>query len=184
MNTSILLIIGFVLFMSILMLLFFITRFKSGSPEKALIIHGKLDPEDKVPFKVMTSGSTFVWPVIQKYYYYFLDEYEITSEINVKDNSDSSYKMGYQLTVSPSKNKLDLDKSITCLFGKDKQEIIEITRNRIEILIKNEISDKLITKDSKKEILRKLSKAVQEEFSKIGFENPSYSSVYLDFNSI
>ncbi len=81
MGTQLLLVVGFVLFLAILLLLFFISRYKRCPSDKILVVYGKTGGEQSA--KCYAGGATFVWPVIQDYRY--LDLTPISIDVNLQD---------------------------------------------------------------------------------------------------
>jgi len=74
-------IIGFVIFLCLLILIFFISRYKRCPSDKILVVYGKTSGEQSA--KCYAGGAAFVWPVIQDYRY--LELTPISIDVNLQD---------------------------------------------------------------------------------------------------
>ena len=78
---EILMLVGFVIFIAVLLLLFFISRYRRCPSDKILVVYGKTGGEQSA--KCYAGGAAFVWPVIQDYRY--LDLTPISIDVNLQD---------------------------------------------------------------------------------------------------
>ena len=76
-----LIIVGFFVLLCILLLLFFISRYRRCPSDKILVVYGKTGGEQSA--KCYAGGAAFVWPVIQDYRY--LDLTPISIDVNLQD---------------------------------------------------------------------------------------------------
>ena len=72
---------GFILFLILMLILFFISRFRRCPSDKILVVYGKTGGEQSA--KCYAGGAAFVWPVIQDYRY--LDLTPISIDVNLQD---------------------------------------------------------------------------------------------------
>ena len=106
MNTGILMVIGFVIVLALLLLVFFVSRYRRCPSDKILVVYGKTGGEQSA--KCYAGGATFVWPVIQDYKY--LDLTPISIDVNLQDalsKQNIRVSVPAQFTVGVS-NKPDL----------------------------------------------------------------------------
>ncbi|MCB0647009.1 MAG: flotillin family protein [Saprospiraceae bacterium] len=73
--------VAFILFVIILLLVFFISRYKRCPSDKILVVYGKTGSESAA--KCYAGGATFVWPVIQDYKY--MDLTPMSIDVNLVD---------------------------------------------------------------------------------------------------
>ena len=76
-----LMLIGFIVFISVLLLIFFISRYKRCPSDKILVVYGRTGGEQSA--KCYAGGAAFIWPVIQDYRY--LDLTPISIDVNLQD---------------------------------------------------------------------------------------------------
>jgi len=76
-----LMLVGFCVFLVILVLLFFVSRYKRCPSDKILVVYGKTGGEQSA--KCYAGGAAFIWPVIQDYRY--LDLTPISIDVNLQD---------------------------------------------------------------------------------------------------
>lgn len=81
MTAQVLILVGFLVFVALLLLVFFISRYKRCPSDKILVVYGKTGGEQSA--KCYAGGATFVWPVIQDYKY--LDLTPISIDVNLQD---------------------------------------------------------------------------------------------------
>jgi flotillin len=76
-----LILIGFLVLLSLLLLVFFISRYRRCPSDKILVVYGKTGGEQSA--RCYAGGAAFVWPVIQDYRY--LDLTPISIDVNLQD---------------------------------------------------------------------------------------------------
>ena len=76
-----LILVGFIVFLCLLLLLFFISRYRRCPSDKILVVYGKTGGEQSA--QCYAGGAAFVWPVIQDYRY--LDLTPISIDVNLQD---------------------------------------------------------------------------------------------------
>lgn len=81
MNVEMIVLVSFILFVIILLLVFFISRYKRCPSDKILVVYGKTGSESAA--KCYAGGATFVWPVIQDYRY--MDLTPMSIDVNLVD---------------------------------------------------------------------------------------------------
>ena len=72
---------GFVLLVIILIIVFFVSRYRRCPSDKILVVYGKTGGQQSA--KCYAGGATFVWPVIQDYRY--LELKPISIDVNLQD---------------------------------------------------------------------------------------------------
>jgi len=81
MTTQILILAGFLLFVTLLFVVFFISRYRRCPSDKILVVYGKTGGDQSAT--CYAGGATFVWPVIQDYAY--LDLTPLSIDVNLQD---------------------------------------------------------------------------------------------------
>lgn len=81
MNSELLILISFILVVFILLMVFFISRYKRCPSDKILVVYGKTGSESAA--KCYAGGATFVWPVIQDSR--FMDLTPLSIDVNLVD---------------------------------------------------------------------------------------------------
>ena len=80
-STGFLIAIGFVVLVTFLIILFFISRYKRCPSDKILVVYGKTGGSQSA--KCYAGGATFVWPIIQDYRY--MDLTPLSIDVNLQD---------------------------------------------------------------------------------------------------
>jgi len=91
MATQFFILIGFIVLLALMLLLFFVSRFRRCPSDKILVVYGKTGGEQSA--KCYAGGAAFVWPVIQDYRY--LDLTPISIDVNLQD-ALSKQNIGFQ----------------------------------------------------------------------------------------
>ncbi len=131
--------VAFLCLIAIIQLIFFIRSYKKPTPVKALIVHGKVDPQNKVLFKTYRRKPAFVWPIIQDFYFLDLDDYELSQKLDTIDANGNSITIEINCLARPNQN--NLDQVIEQFFEKPKTQIEGYLRKTIEMEIRNIISN-------------------------------------------
>lgn len=159
--------IAFFILIVIIQAFVFLKSYKKPSPGKALIVHGKMDPSDSVPYKIYTSKPVFVWPVIQQSYFLELDAYSVTDNVKAVDLDHKTNDIKYGIELSPDKNNLDT--LVSKYFGKQKGEIEKSLQQSITLLIEQKIAETTIDKN-KSAIIQELKQSINEKVEEYGFQ--------------
>ena len=168
--------ISFVLTILIVQIIVFIRQYKRSTPTKALIVYGKLDPHDSIPFKIYNSKSVFVWPIIQKFYYLDLSSFSINTEFDSTFMSGEKLQIKIEAQINP--DTLELEKLVNHYFKKTKNEIEKDVQRSIELQVQNITSTSTYDADNKRELLNEIAKSVNELIQKKGFIEAEYINVY------
>ncbi len=171
MTTEILILSGFILFVSLLLLLFFISRYKRCPSDKILVVYGKTDGEQSA--KCYAGGATFVWPVIQDYRY--LDLTPISIDVNLQDalsKQNIRVSVPAQFTVGVSNKPNLMIAAAERLLGLDRPSIRslahDIIMGQMRLVIANMDIEELNTDRDK--FVESVYTTVGKELHKIGLE--------------
>jgi len=140
MTTQVLILIGFVIIVFIIQCILFVNQYKRGSLDKALIVYGKLSPKDLEPYKILTSGAVFVFPVLQNFYFLDLDIYKCDLDFKVMDKNERSILFETSIVVRPDTKRLNI--IVDNFFNKDKHFINEYLVNTIQRKVKDIVKSK------------------------------------------
>ncbi len=124
-----LLILGFILFLFLIALMIFVTRYKRCPSDKILVIYGKTGQGSA---KCVAGGAAFVWPIVQSYEYLDLSPISIDVDLrgalskqNIRVNVPSRF------TVAVSNEPGTMVNAAERLLGKPTDEIREIAKDII-----------------------------------------------------
>ncbi|MBT8189166.1 MAG: flotillin family protein [Saprospiraceae bacterium] len=169
MTTEILILAGFLVFVTFLLILFFVSRYKRCPSDKILVVYGKTGDDQSA--KCYAGGATFVWPVIQDYRY--LDLTPISIDVNLQDalsKQNIRVSVPAQFTVGVS-NKPDLMiAAAERLLGLDRPSIRslahDIIMGQMRLVIANMDIEELNTDRDK--FVESVYTTVGNELHKIG----------------
>ena len=171
MTGQILMVVGFVIFVAILLLLFFISRYRRCPSDKILVVYGKTGGEQSA--KCYAGGATFVWPVIQDYKY--LDLTPISIDVNLQDalsKQNIRVSVPAQFTVGVSNKPHLMIAAAERLLGLDQPSIRslahDIIMGQMRLVIANMDIEELNTDRDK--FVDSVYKNVGNELHKIGLE--------------
>lgn len=157
--------------LALLMLFWFVTRYKRCPSDKILVIYGKTAAGGSA--KCLAGGAAFVWPVIQDYEYLDLSPISIDVDLrgalskqNIRVNVPSRF------TVGISKKAGIMENAAERLLGKKEAEIMNISKDIIFgqlRLVVATMDIEEINSDRDKFLLN-VSQNVENELRKIGLE--------------
>jgi len=171
MGTQLMILIGFLVFVAILLLLFFISRYKRCPSDKILVVYGKTGGEQSA--KCYAGGATFVWPVIQDYKY--LDLTPISIDVNLQDalsKQNIRVSVPAQFTVGVSNKPTLMIAAAERLLGLQRPEVRalahDIIMGQMRLVIANMDIEELNTDRDK--FVDSVYTNVGNELHKIGLE--------------
>jgi len=171
MLTQSLILIGFVVFLAILLLFFFVSRYKRCPSDKILVVYGKTGGEESA--KCYAGGAAFVWPVIQDYKY--LDLTPISIDVNLQDalsKQNIRVSVPAQFTVGVSNKPNLMLNAAERLLGLDagliKSLSHDIIMGQMRLVIANMDIEELNTDRDK--FVDSVYKNVGQELNKVGLE--------------
>lgn len=168
---QVLIVVGFVVFLAILLLGFFVSRYKRCPSDKILVVYGKTGGEQSA--RCYAGGATFVWPVIQDYRY--LDLTPISIDVNLQDalsKQNIRVSVPAQFTVGVSNKPHLMIAAAERLLGLDRPSIRslahDIIMGQMRLVIANMDIEELNTDRDK--FVDSVYKNVGNELHKIGLE--------------
>ncbi len=171
MTSQILILVGFLVLVSILVLLFFISRYKRCPSDKILVVYGKTGGETSA--KCYAGGATFVWPVIQDYR--FLDLTPISIDVNLQDalsKQNIRVSVPAQFTVGVSNKPNLMIAAAERLLGLERPQVRslahDIIMGQMRLVIANMDIEELNTDRDK--FVESVYRNVGNELHKIGLE--------------
>ncbi len=171
MTTEILMLVGFIVFLAILFLLFFISRYRRCPSDKILVVYGKTGGEQSA--KCYAGGAAFVWPVIQDYRY--LDLTPISIDVNLQDalsKQNIRVSVPAQFTVGVSNKPHLMLSAAERLLGLEQPAIRslahDIIMGQMRLVIANMDIEELNTDRDK--FVESVYQNVGKELNKIGLE--------------
>ncbi len=166
-----LVIFGFIIFLILLLLAFFISRYRRCPSDKILVVYGKTGGEQSA--KCYAGGAAFVWPVIQDYRY--LDLTPISIDVNLQDalsKQNIRVSVPAQFTVGVSNKPNLMIAAAERLLGLEQPAIRslahDIIMGQMRLVIANMDIEELNTDRDK--FVDSVYKNVGNELHKIGLE--------------
>lgn len=170
MQSAIILGVGIFL-LALLMLFWFVSRYRRCPSDKILVIYGKTRAGASA--KCLAGGAAFVWPVIQDYEY--LDLSPISIDVDLKgalSKQNIRVSVPSRFTVGISKKPGIMENAAERLLGKQEDEIMHIAKDIIFgqlRLVVATMDIEEINADRDK-FLHNVSQNVENELRKIGLE--------------
>ncbi len=155
----------------LLMLFWFVSRYRRCPSDKILVIYGKTRAGGSA--KCLAGGASFVWPVIQDYQY--LDLSPISIDVDLKgalSKQNIRVSVPSRFTVGISKRPGIMENAAERLLGKQDEEIMHIAKDIIFgqlRLVVATMDIEEINADRDK-FLHNVSQNVENELRKIGLE--------------
>ena len=165
---EIIVLISFLCLIVIIQMVFFVRSIKRPSPLKALVVSGKIDPDNSVAFKIHTEGLVFVWPVIQESYFLDLGNYSIKQNFKVTASNGVNSSVEVEAFVKP--NKENLPRIVGDYFDASKSKIEVSIAEEIEMLIKGVISQSNLEAGSKVQLITEIKEKVNLFLVEKGFK--------------
>ncbi len=171
MQYGIFILIGFILLVAVLLLLFFISRYRRCPSDKILVVYGKTGGEQSA--KCYAGGAAFVWPVIQDYEY--LDLTPLSIDVNLQDalsKQNIRVSVPAQFTVGVSNKPELMIAAAERLLGLQRPDISslahDIIMGQMRLVIANMDIEELNTDRDK--FVESVYRNVGDELHKIGLE--------------
>jgi len=171
MEVNTLSLIGFFIFLIILFVLFWVSRYKRCPSDKILVVYGKTGGESSA--KCYAGGAAFIWPVIQDYRY--LDLTPISIDVNLQDalsKQNIRVSVPAQFTVGVSNKPEIMLAAAERLLGLDQPSIRslahDIIMGQMRLVIANMDIEELNTDRDK--FVESVYNNVGNELHKIGLE--------------
>ena len=162
---------GFIILIAVLLVMFFISRYKRCPSDKILVVYGRTGGEQSA--KCYAGGATFVWPVIQDYRY--LDLTPISIDVNLQDalsKQNIRVSVPAQFTVGVSNKPNLMIAAAERLLGLDQPSIRslahDIIMGQMRLVIANMDIEELNTDRDK--FVDSVYTNVGNELHKIGLE--------------
>lgn len=171
MTQGILMIAGFITVVALLLILFFISRYKRCPSDKILVVYGKTGGEASA--KCYAGGAAFVWPVIQDYQY--LDLTPLSIDVNLQDalsKQNIRVSVPAQFTVGVSNKPHIMLAAAERLLALERKQITslahDIIMGQMRLVIANMDIEELNTDRDK--FVDSVYTNVGDELHKIGLE--------------
>ncbi len=171
MSTGIIGLGAFIVVITILLILFFVSRYKRCPSNKILVVYGKTGGQASA--KCYAGGATFVWPVIQDYQY--LDLTPLSIDVNLQDalsKQNIRVSVPAQFTVGISSKPVMMLAAAERLLNLDRQSINSLSHDiimgQMRLVIANMDIEELNTDRDK--FVDSVYTNVGDELNKIGLE--------------
>ncbi len=162
---------AFIAIVTVLLILFFISRYKRCPSNKILVVYGKTGGESSA--KCYAGGAAFVWPVIQDYQY--LDLTPLSIDVNLQDalsKQNIRVSVPAQFTVGISNKPVMMLAAAERLLNLDRASINslahDIIMGQMRLVIANMDIEELNTDRDK--FVDSVYTNVGDELNKIGLE--------------
>lgn len=166
--------VGFV----ILAGLFYVSRLKMPAPGEALIVFGSVGRGDGQRLKVITEGSAFVWPGIQRYTTISLSAMPFnvsTGGIRTKDGVYIQIEAPTTLKVHSTREAISL--AAEMFAQKSKTEIVEVARKTLEGHLRAICASMTLTEvnEDRKRLQQEMQEVSASDFAKMGLHIVSFN---------
>jgi flotillin len=160
-----------IFFLVLLMLFWFISRYRRCPSDKILVIYGRTTAGASA--KCLAGGAAFVWPVIQDYQY--LDLSPISIDVDLKgalSKQNIRVSVPSRFTVGISKKTGVMENAAERLLGKHEEEIMHIAKDIIFGQLRLVVATMDIEEinSDRDKFLHNVSQNVENELRKIGLE--------------
>jgi flotillin len=160
-----------IFFLVLLMLFWFISRYRRCPSDKILVIYGRTTAGASA--KCLAGGAAFVWPVIQDYQY--LDLSPISIDVDLKgalSKQNIRVSVPSRFTVGISKKVGVMENAAERLLGKQEEEIMHIAKDIIFGQLRRVVATMDIEEinSDRDKFLHNVSQNVENELRKIGLE--------------
>ncbi|HLF63077.1 MAG TPA: SPFH domain-containing protein [Saprospiraceae bacterium] len=157
--------------LAVLMLFWFVTRYKRCPSDKILVIYGKTRAGGSA--KCLAGGASFVWPVIQDYQY--LDLSPISIDVDLRgalSKQNIRVSVPSRFTVGISKKPGIMENAAERLLGKSEEDIMHISKDIIFGQLRLVVATMDIEEinSDRDKFLHNVSQNVENELRKIGLE--------------
>lgn len=183
---SILLPIGFIVFVFLFLAWFFVSRYKRCPSDKILVIYGKTGQGSA---KTIHGGAAFVWPVLQDYQY--LDGKPMAIDVSLSDalsKQNIRVSVPSQFTVGIGKTADLMKAAAENLLGLSKEDIVSLAKDiimgQMRLVIANmDIEELNVNRDK---FVTEVYSHVDTELNKIGLKliNVNVTDIHDESNYI
>ncbi len=170
---DILIVVGGLVGFLLLVVLFYVSRLKMPKPGEALIVYGSVGKGEGGGLKIITDGSAFVWPGIQRYTTFPLTAMPFnvaTGGIRTKDGI-------YVQIEAPTTLKVgDVEESISVaarmFAGKSTDQIVEVARKTLEGHLRAICAKMTLTElnEDRKRLQQEMEEVSASDFAKMGLQ--------------
>lgn len=135
--TNLLLFVCGIFVLIIIMMLFFLSRYKKASPQKILVITGRVSENPNEKMLVVSGGGTFVWPVIQKSEYLenLPQQLSLQNDLSLRTTNHKSFDV--QLTYAISTEDPKTLKAAEMFYGRTLAQRNAFVKKHLEQTIHN-----------------------------------------------
>lgn len=176
MSSTTILFVFIILWFSVLVVVL-ISRLKSPSKENAIVVYGKIDPQNTKKYIIHSKGWIFIWPIIQKHYLLFLGQYKFKGEFTIKDLNEKLVPTTIEVSSNPDQNDLEL--VVSKNFKKNKEEIENLISKQIKEEAKATFNYKNLSKNMDKSQFRGLFNNVNLILKRNGFLESHTSNIFF-----
>ena len=164
-------IVGFVIFLAILLIIFFISRYKTCPSDKILVVYGKTQGNQSA--KCYAGGAAFIWPIIQNYAY--LELTPLSIDVNLQDalsKQNIRVSVPAQFTVGIGREPELMQSAAERLLNLNRNEIASLSHDiimgQMRLVIANMDIEELNTDRDK--FVESVYSNVGDELNKIGLK--------------
>lgn len=171
---SIVALVGFL----VLVMLFYVSRLKMPAPGSALIVYGAVAKGEGRGLKVITEGSAFVWPGIQRWTTISLAAMPFsvsTGGIRTKEGVYIQIEAPTTLKVNSTREAISL--AAEMFAGKTSTEIVEVARKTLEGHLRAICASMTLTEvnEDRKRLQQEMQEVSASDFAKMGLHIVSFN---------
>jgi len=179
MANSIIILIACFIGLFVLQILFFLARYKTVSPDKLLVIFGRVSEDANVKYIIKRSGGHFVWPVIQDFLFLDLKISEHTFEIKAEDGKNQFVDLSFIGAVAIG----DSEELISNYLKRLQSSSEELATNQLQGVVRSELKKYLISKE-KAHLMINLNKTKSELSKDLSSALAEIGHVLISINSL
>lgn len=175
---DLLIIIGSVVAFLLLVILLYVSRLKMPAPGEALIVYGSVSRGEGRGLKVITEGSAFVWPGIQRWTSISLAAMPFnvgTGGIRTKDGVYIQIEAPTTLKVASTREAIAL--AAEMFARKSSSEIVEVARKTLEGHLRAICASMTLTEvnEDRKRLQQEMQEVSASDFAKMGLHIVSFN---------
>jgi flotillin len=175
---ELLIMIGSVVVFLLLVVLLYVSRLKMPAPGEALIVYGSVAKAEGRGLKVITEGSAFVWPGIQRYTTISLAAMPFnvgTGGIRTKDGVYIQIEAPTTLKVASTREAISL--AAEMFARKSSSEIVEVARKTLEGHLRAICASMTLTEvnEDRKRLQQEMQEVSASDFAKMGLHIVSFN---------
>ena len=125
----------------LLQFFFFIRSDKRVKANQILVVTGRISEDPTQKFKILTSGATFVWPVIQESFYLNTASrvIQISGRLSLKDGSTRSFVS--KLICKIDSKEPEVNRAAELFFKKTENQINELIMAAVQDVMQRELGE-------------------------------------------